>query len=216
LNKELEQARKFLNEKFLQLLKSKGIEISKEELLKLKPFHWGFEFYEVFDLEKPKEERGFDIIIGNPPYGDILSKSENNIVKKTYYYKVMKSDIMGSGSRNSAGIFIERSYYLLKNYGKFGYIVPHRITRTQEFTKLRKMLLTETYLYEIVDSGNPFIGVTLEMIEIFFSKEKKKYYKIKTKSRRLGTLRPEIMNHGIDYREFIDFNMFVIYYDEIF
>jgi len=73
LNKELEQARKFLDEKFLQLLKSKGIEISKEEFLKLKPFHWGFEFYEVFDLEKPKEERGFDIVIGNPPYRKVTT-----------------------------------------------------------------------------------------------------------------------------------------------
>ena len=64
LIKDLNKAREFLNDKFYNILKSKGINISKEEFLNLKPFHWGFEFYEAFDLEKPKEERGFDIILG--------------------------------------------------------------------------------------------------------------------------------------------------------
>ncbi|MDJ0268980.1 MAG: hypothetical protein NXY59_00220 [Aigarchaeota archaeon] len=42
LNKDLEKAREIFNEKFYNMLKSKGIKISREEFLKLKPFHWGF------------------------------------------------------------------------------------------------------------------------------------------------------------------------------
>ena len=77
LNKDLEKAREFLNEKFYSMLKSNGIKISEEEFRDLKPFHWGFEFYEAFDLEKPKEGRGFDVIIGNPPYGNIFGRTTN-------------------------------------------------------------------------------------------------------------------------------------------
>nr|MBC8520378.1 Eco57I restriction-modification methylase domain-containing protein [Methanomicrobia archaeon] len=91
--KELKEKINGLDEKIMKLLnpnlylkfRAKKIEISKEEFLQLKPFHWGFEFYEVFDPTKPEEERGFDIIIGNPPYvelnkagyGYLLTESKN-------------------------------------------------------------------------------------------------------------------------------------------
>jgi len=217
LNKELEKAREFLNKKFYNMLKAKGIKISEEEFLNLKPFHWGFEFYEVFDLEKPKKERGFDVIIGNPPYGNILSDLEKGIIKACYPFKVLVTDNIGKGSKNSAGIFIERSYLILKWKGKFGYIVPHRITRTEEFEKLRRMLLTQTYLYEIIDSSNPFVGVTLEMIELFFSKETNmKNYKVTTKTRRFTSIDKPIIIGRTYSKIFLEFNMFLIYYDEIF
>jgi hypothetical protein len=57
-----------LNADLYREFREKKIEINREEFLKLNPFHWGFEFYEAFELDKPKEERGFDVVIGNPPY----------------------------------------------------------------------------------------------------------------------------------------------------
>ena len=114
LNKELERAREFLNEKFYNMLKAKGIKISKEEFLELKPFHWGFEFYEVFDLEKPKEERGFDVIIGNPPYIRIqeMRKSypkEVEIYNALYSFPLKNYDI--------SLLFFERSISTLSKSG---------------------------------------------------------------------------------------------------
>ena len=171
LNKELERAREFLNEKFYNMLKAKGIKISKEEFLDLKPFHWGFEFYEAFDLEKPKEERGFDVIIGNPPYGDpkshVVSGKELEILKSTFKHKLCL--------KNSASIFIERSYEKLRKNGKFGYIIPHTFSRKDYFSEARKFLLENSYLYLLADAGQPFIGVNYEMMILFFSKEKKNH-----------------------------------------
>jgi hypothetical protein len=167
LNKELEQARKFLDEKFLQLLKSKGIEISKEEFLKLKPFHWGFEFYEVFDLEKPKEERGFDIVIGNPPYGNILKDIEKDILS-ALNFKVIITDRTGNGTKNSAAIFIERSKKLLDKNGKFGYIVPKALLYIEEWEKTRKLLLEDVNLLRVVDCSKAFRDVKLEMCIIIY------------------------------------------------
>ncbi|HIQ49677.1 MAG TPA: hypothetical protein EYH56_00615, partial [Nanoarchaeota archaeon] len=115
LNKELEKAREFLNEKFYNMLKAKGVKISKEEFLKLKPFHWGFEFSDVFDLENPKEERGFDIIIGNPPYINIynIPEIEKEIYSSLFELTYKKYDIYI--------LFIERSLDLMNKDGKFSY-----------------------------------------------------------------------------------------------
>ena len=130
LNKELKKAREFLNEKFYNMLKTKGIKISQEEFLKLKPFHWGFEFYEIFNLEKPKKERGFDVIIGNPPYGNILNKNEKFITNITFYSK--NSEI--------AGVFVERSVSQLKHRGYFAYIMTYAITFNKDLSRTREIL----------------------------------------------------------------------------
>jgi len=75
LRKEIENInerfRPSLNEKLLRELKEKKIKITGEELEELHPFHWGFEFYDVCDPEKSKGERGFDIVIGNPPWNAV-------------------------------------------------------------------------------------------------------------------------------------------------
>jgi hypothetical protein len=62
---------KLLNGNLYLNFRARRIKISKEDFLHLKPFHWGFEFYDVFDSGKPEEERGFNIIIGNPPYVEL-------------------------------------------------------------------------------------------------------------------------------------------------
>ncbi len=80
-----EKINDLLNADLYKKLREKKIKISREEFLKLSPFHWGFEFYDVFDLEKSKEGRGFDVVIGNPPYvelnkieyGYLLPESKN-------------------------------------------------------------------------------------------------------------------------------------------
>jgi hypothetical protein len=68
LDEFYEKINNLLNVNLYREFKQKKIKIDKDEFLQLNPFHWGFEFYEVFALDKPKEERGFDVVIGNPPY----------------------------------------------------------------------------------------------------------------------------------------------------
>jgi hypothetical protein len=171
LNKQLEQARKFLDEKFLQLLKSQGIEISKEEFLRLKPFHWGFEFYEVFDLEKPKEERGFDIVIGNPPY--IENKKMKNEIEK----EIIKT-IFNSAYKlfDYSVVFIERSYQHLKKNGFFSYIITNKFIATDYGIKIRQFILENTELRELLDVSHieVFRGVAIYPIIIIFQKHEKK------------------------------------------
>jgi len=155
LNRELEKGREFLNEKFYSMLKGKGIKISKEEFLNLKPFHWGFEFYDVFDLEKPKEERGFDIIVGNPPYGNILSNVEKIILD--IFEKYSQSKI-----KNSAAYFIYRSKDITTSKSYFSYIVPKSICYSNGWNQVAKFIVEN--LNKLIDCGKAFEDVKLEQV----------------------------------------------------
>lgn len=191
----------------------KKVKITKEEFFKLRPFHWGFEFYGIFDKNKLCQERGFDIIIGNPPYGNILKDIEKNFVEATYYFKTIKTDKKGKGSNNAASIFIERSYSLLKSGGVLGYIIPNSIARIEEFEKIRKFLLNEAEILQLIDEGPPFRDVTLEMIVIIYKKNKKEDYEIEIFSSRE---QPYKHVNKINKRIFERFNRFIFYHDKIF
>jgi len=217
LDKEIRKAREFLHRRFFEMAEAKGVEMPYEDYEEfaedLKPFHWGFEFYDAFDLDKPKEERGFDVVIGNPPYGNILKGVGKKWIKKTYPFKTTVTDQNGKGSLNAASVFIERSNSLLKKDSRFGYIVPNSISRTEEFLKLRKFLMEDTYLHNIVDEGSPFVGVTLEMISIFYKNRKlEKDYKINIFSRRKNV---DKVNNLVNKSIFHKYSRFIFYWDYI-
>jgi len=67
-----------------------------------KPFHWGLEFQNVFLRETP----GFDIVVGNPPYGSILGPIERPFITNSYPHNVGGGKI---GTWNSAAHFLVRA-----------------------------------------------------------------------------------------------------------
>jgi hypothetical protein len=87
------------------------------------PFHWFAEFYEIV-----KENGGFDIIIGNPPY---LERRQIN-----YQPKGLKT--IESGAVHN--MCIERSLQILKNTGNISMIVPLSLVCTQRMTMVQKLL----------------------------------------------------------------------------
>lgn len=167
LNEELDKAREFLNKKFYIMLRSKGVKITWEEFLKLKPFHWGFEFYEVFDLEKSKEERGFDVIIGNPPY-----VRQEKIKKDKPIYSIIFRTFDSTADLYT--YFIERSVDKIHKKGYFSYIVSNKWLRTKYATKLREHLLSNTKITNLIDfSGiKVFSDPTVDVCIIVLKKEK--------------------------------------------
>lgn len=90
-------------------------------LLTHQPFHWLAEFYEIIN-----EHRGFDVIIGNPPY---VSKS-----KITYLSNVAFkcSDLYG--------YVIKRVLQLLCPLGTHAFIVMHNLAFSRNFIEVRKLL----------------------------------------------------------------------------
>ena len=142
-------------------------------------FDWQKEFPEVF------ENGGFDIIVGNPPYVNI-----SNIQDKEYRKKLQNNFYITKNKGDLYAYFIEKSFDLLKNDGKLGFIVPHTWKALDSFSKLREILVNQHTILKIVDLDfGVFVDAVVKpliliannafdefgKIEIFSSIDKKKY-----------------------------------------
>jgi len=124
-----------------------------------KAFDWKKRFPDVMD------KGGFDVIVGNPPYGAALASNEKNIFREKY--------ISGKLEIDSFALFIEKGLSLLKEEGYFGFIIPNTILTLDKFAELRLFLLNHVHLYEIVNLGpGVFEDSTISTILLFFSKNK--------------------------------------------
>lgn len=88
------------------------------------PFHWLVEFYGIIS------KAGFDVIIGNPPY------VETSKVKSIYQPLNFKTE----GCGNLYAICTERSYVILRERGRFGFVVQQPVVSTQRMKILRDLL----------------------------------------------------------------------------
>ena len=99
--------------------------------------------------------------------------------------------------------------------GFTGYIVPNSITRIDEFNGLRNFMLENTLLTRIIDEANPFRGVTLEMVSIFYEKisTKEHDYEISIFSRRKNV---DISKNVVKKSIFIKYKRFMLYWDKFY
>ena len=102
-------------------------------------FLWHTYFTDVFKGANNLDNSGFDIVIGNPPYGAKLSQEDKEILKKKY---ISAQTIKGvqKGSLDTYTLFIELGYNLLKKGGNLGFIVPISITSSEAVTGIHKLL----------------------------------------------------------------------------
>jgi len=84
---------------------------------------------------------GFDVIIGNPPYGIVKSSNtEKEILKKYQLYKTADFKI------NLFALFLEKSILLSKSGSSNSFIIPDSSLNLPAFKKLREYILTYTSL----------------------------------------------------------------------
>ena len=117
-------------------------------------FKWEEQFKDVM------KDGGFDVVIGNPPYGAELSKEEQDYLNKVY-------DI---GSTDTAILFIKKANELLKKDGKLGFIVPKALCFASNYKKIREFIWDN--VETIVDCGKVWKEVKLEQVIFILSKGK--------------------------------------------
>ncbi|WP_247233748.1 Eco57I restriction-modification methylase domain-containing protein [Telluribacter sp. SYSU D00476] len=107
-------------------------------------FEWRFEFPEV--LDEKGDYRGFDIVIGNPPY----IRQEEISSQKPY----LKANYQTyTGATDLYVFFVERGMSILKPGGQFSYIMPNKRMQAGYGKPLRSYLLTNQ-LQSIIDFGD--------------------------------------------------------------
>ncbi|NMC35056.1 MAG: N-6 DNA methylase [Veillonellaceae bacterium] len=138
-----------------------GTLFDSEEQYRVNAFDWYKEFSEVFLYG------GFDAVIGNPPYGQVLDEKQ-----KPYYSSKYKST---EGRFDTFELFIERGVSLCKFERKLGFIIPSPLLTNLYSRKLRKYLLDETNIHEITNFGmDVFSDPTIHTCIIVVERSSKK------------------------------------------
>jgi len=123
-------------------------------------FEWRFEFPEV--LNNNGDFEGFDAVIGNPPY--VFARENFTSAMKLYFsdnYQTSQYQV------NLYLLFIERTISIMKNKGEFTLIIPNSMLMVSSAKNLRKHLLNEIALHEIINlMGHTFEGINVETIII--------------------------------------------------
>ena len=134
------QLRKDISDIVKQELMEQGIHIDFEGIdlsANSQFFLWHTWFHDVFSRPSKK---GFDIVIGNPPYGAKYDNQTKRYYKNTY---VTANSIQGlqKGSLDTYTLFIELGYNLLRKNGSFAYIVPISLTSSDSLTGVHRLLI---------------------------------------------------------------------------
>lgn len=119
-----------------------------------KAFNWENEFPEVF------ANGGFDVVIGNPPYifaRDNFSQSEKDFYVKKY--------VSAKYQINTYLLFVEKTITLLRSKGNYGLIIPNSWLMVYSGEGLRKYLLENCNLQQIINlEGYSFESVNVETV----------------------------------------------------
>ncbi len=110
-----------------------------------------------------KNSKGFDVIVGNPPY--VTIKLEKHLKKDPSYRKII------AGQINITTLIIGRSYSLLKNNGQLGLLLPKSLFRVESYQKLRNFILKHFEINYLVDVGMRFNEVRGEQVILIATKK---------------------------------------------
>lgn len=95
------------------------------------PFHWIAEFPEVAEADgSGGHEVVFDIVVGNPPYGDLLGEAEGALIE----------DYDTSDVREVSAQFVEREIELLDDAGYFGNVTTLRLIYQSSLDSLHNLM----------------------------------------------------------------------------
>lgn len=123
-----------------------------EEWRAKKPFNWDEEFADVFGAALPEGERGFDVVIGNPPYITLaLGKKQKFVSDEELAYFTDKYPNSMEYKGNTYTLFIERAIQYLKMNGMLSFIIPNTILSAYHFRDIRAYILDTCKILQIVD-----------------------------------------------------------------
>jgi hypothetical protein len=125
--------------------------LDDEERDRINVFDWQAEFPQILGKAVPEDLRGFDAVIGNPPYVRIQSLRESSPVQASH----LKGRYVaaGRGNYDIYVVFVEKGLQLLGSRGLLGFILPNKFLNSDYGAPLRELLARERSVCDIVHFG---------------------------------------------------------------
>lgn len=177
--KEEEENLKRLNKTLSQAEKEKN-DIENNKIYE-DSFEWRFEFPALLNNEG--NFIGFDIIIGNPPFGAKLSSDEKKIYKEYYSDVHMRTP-------ETYCYFISLAFRLANPNGIVSYIVPNNMFFQNENEKTRSLLLFNHRLIRAINLGdNTFENADVPTCIFIASSKRQENYEVEYSDYRKYNIR---------------------------
>jgi len=121
--------------------------LDEEERYRINAFDWEAEFPDIM------QAGGFDAVIGNPPWGALLTEPELQYLKKRNREIIVRMI-------DSFMYFVHQGSAKLRTHGLFGMILPDVVLYQTDNEKLRKLILAQFGVHCVLNMGGVFHKVT--------------------------------------------------------
>lgn len=160
--------------------------IDDSKLAGNKAFNWHNEFPVIF------ANGGFDVIIGNPPYGDYFSDLEKSYLLRKYGKSF-------SGTFDMYIMFFEVALNILKPNGLLCFITPNTFIEYSQFSGLRKLITEKNNVEQILGLTKVFDDAIVDTAVILLEKDKDQssFFKGRTFKEKLTDIE---LNNAFDLR----------------
>jgi type I restriction-modification system DNA methylase subunit len=120
------------------------LDLTDDDRIKVNCFDWEKGFAEIF------KAGGFDVVLGNPPWGADIDK----------YVRYFEEHYPNSTSsyKDSFKLFMEKGFYLLKDKGYFGHIVPSVFMLQPRYIDVRRFLRDNFTIDKLWNIGDGVFG----------------------------------------------------------
>jgi len=164
-NKQKRKLKNSINDKFKEIIKS--MRVFSKDVPDIS-FDFKIHFSEVWH-----GHNGFDIVIGNPPYGGDISEKEKDYLKNHYSYIVERI-------RNTFIYFLGMAYEKIAQKGIVSLIIPNEYLFQIYMTKARRFFLNEARTLFAFNLGEAVFDAIVPCCIVGFKKEQLHEYNIKS------------------------------------
>lgn len=126
--------------------------LDDEERYRVNVFDWRTEFPGIV------RTGGFDVVVGNPPWGSFFTDSEKEYLSQCYVNK--------RGEAESHLFFIEKGFQLLNNSGILGFITPNTWLSVLNSKEIRKYLIERATFHEICELSKYIFSEAPDIVPI--------------------------------------------------